>query len=225
MLEGIEVTRKALLEKVDDEGNLTAGSTTFAQVLAIDGYALVASVGDCSVFILRGDNVIHVNEGARDVITDTRDAGGQLTGSFGEELAKGKDHSDFRNLQLCAVKLLPGDIIMSCSDGVIDNLDPQKAGLKPSQCGGVEDLWLETDDHAKLKSSHISKELAKLQKESSGSVETLGKSISTRIEEQTKFGKVRLLQDKPLHSDEYWMKPKDGEGKPDHASAIYMKIA
>jgi serine/threonine protein phosphatase PrpC len=95
------------------------------------------SVGDCKAFRYdcRAKKCSDITVGNRNNLSDPRDPGGRL----GPQTKQGGP--DLRNLELYACPCQVGDIIILCSDGVHDNLDPQILGKKPSDCELPGDDW------------------------------------------------------------------------------------
>jgi len=95
------------------------------------------SVGDCKAFRYdsRAKKCLDITVGNRNNLSDPRDPGGRL----GPQTRQGGP--DLRNLELYACPCQAGDIIILCSDGVHDNLDPQNLGKKPADCELVGDDW------------------------------------------------------------------------------------
>lgn len=95
------------------------------------------SVGDCKAFRYdsRVKKCFDITVGNRNNLSDPRDPGGRL----GPQTRQGGP--DLRNLELYACPCQAGDIIILCSDGVHDNLDPQNLGKKPSDCELPGDDW------------------------------------------------------------------------------------
>eukprot|EP00012_Vannella_robusta_P010305 CAMPEP_0206206828 /NCGR_PEP_ID=MMETSP0166-20121206/15219_1 /ASSEMBLY_ACC=CAM_ASM_000260 /TAXON_ID=95228 /ORGANISM="Vannella robusta, Strain DIVA3 518/3/11/1/6" /LENGTH=716 /DNA_ID=CAMNT_0053627455 /DNA_START=955 /DNA_END=3105 /DNA_ORIENTATION=+ len=92
------------------------------------------NVGDCKAFCIRNEEreVIEISIGNRTSSTDASDPGGRLG-------ANGKP--DLRNLELFCFPCRENDILIVCSDGVFDNLDPQPQGILPRDLGINVDDW------------------------------------------------------------------------------------
>uniref|UniRef100_A0A6B2L696 PPM-type phosphatase domain-containing protein n=1 Tax=Arcella intermedia TaxID=1963864 RepID=A0A6B2L696_9EUKA len=99
------------------------------------------SIGDCKCF--KWDCALKtctdITAGNRVHVTDARDPGGRL----GPQKKDGQP--DLRNLDMFWVGCNEGDIIMTMSDGVHDNLDPQTLGHVPSEFGQKVDSWDDID--------------------------------------------------------------------------------
>jgi len=89
------------------------------------------NLGDCKAYIWNSitGNISDVSEVLRATANDPRDPGGRL----GPQEEGG--HPDLRNLSAYSVHAQEGDIIFVCSDGVHDNLDPQRLGKSPKSIG------------------------------------------------------------------------------------------
>jgi len=89
------------------------------------------SVGDCKAFKFdqRSRTCVDITVGNRNNLTDPRDPGGRL----GPQTRNGGP--DLRNLDVYSVPCQIGDIIILCTDGVHDNLDPQILGKNPASIG------------------------------------------------------------------------------------------
>eukprot|EP01120_Amphizonella_sp_Union-15-10_P005480 TRINITY_DN1630_c0_g1_i2.p1 TRINITY_DN1630_c0_g1~~TRINITY_DN1630_c0_g1_i2.p1 ORF type:complete len:390 (-),score=69.41 TRINITY_DN1630_c0_g1_i2:82-1251(-) len=136
LLRSFESSHKKILSSTRED-IWEAGTTTLIGCLLLEldvddnkgifGF-LCASVGDCKAFVYhrKADKVIDVTAGNRLHVKDKRDPGGRL----GPYCTGGTP--DLRNLSLYFVRCHPGDLIISMSDGVHDNLDPEQLGLNPS---------------------------------------------------------------------------------------------
>eukprot|EP01120_Amphizonella_sp_Union-15-10_P009396 TRINITY_DN3542_c0_g1_i2.p1 TRINITY_DN3542_c0_g1~~TRINITY_DN3542_c0_g1_i2.p1 ORF type:complete len:403 (+),score=81.80 TRINITY_DN3542_c0_g1_i2:97-1305(+) len=135
----------------DKEDVWMAGTTTLlgGVVLQIDNkgctdppWGLVCiSIGDCKAFHYswKEKKVCDVTAGNRLNITDARDPGGRI----GPYVKDGEP--DLRNLTIVALGVEDDDIILTVSDGVHDNLDPQTLGKSPRELGVDCDDWKEVD--------------------------------------------------------------------------------
>ena len=94
------------------------------------GYGVcVLSIGDCKCFLrdARSGRVRDITPGNRGNLTDATDPGGRL----GPYLDGGLP--DTRNLALFFARGGEDDVLVFCSDGVHDNLDPQSLGVAPGE--------------------------------------------------------------------------------------------
>ena len=120
------------LALADDDDLTTSSSTTNASSSSSssgDGrYGVcVLSIGDCKCFVrdARSGRVRDVTAGNRGNLTDATDPGGRI----GPYLDGGMP--DTRNLALFFARCGEDDVLVLCSDGVHDNLDPQSLGVDP----------------------------------------------------------------------------------------------
>lgn len=114
-----------------------------------------ASVGDCKAFHIseKTGKVTDITRGNRPPasVTNVNDPGGRL-GPY-----VGKDGSaDLRNLGIFTSLCYEGDIVMICSDGVYDNLDPQQLNVPCRDIGIDADEWeqAKTEDAERAKDEY-----------------------------------------------------------------------
>ncbi len=130
LLDSVAKAQDALTEATEAK----ASSTTFLAGCAQGDQFVAVSVGDCKVFLLRKFTESETNKTTLSCIdifpatrTDSTDPGGRLSSTG----------PDWRNLAVAIVTLLPGDIIVACSDGVSDNITSREfaeiAGDEPSK--------------------------------------------------------------------------------------------
>jgi len=102
---------------------------------------LAVNVGDCKTYLYRRSegSFQDVTQGNRLEISDPCDPGGRL----GPYLENGSP--DLRNLAVYSIRARAGDIVIACSDGVHDNLDPEYMGISPRQCNVEADSWDQAD--------------------------------------------------------------------------------
>jgi len=86
-------------------------------------------IGDCKAF--RWDcstgKVVDITSGNRLTASDAKDCGGRIGHTSNQQLP------DMRNLSYCLTDCHAGDVILLVSDGVYDNLDPERLGKMPFQ--------------------------------------------------------------------------------------------
>eukprot|EP01128_Nolandella_sp_AFSM9_P005740 TRINITY_DN2840_c0_g1_i2.p1 TRINITY_DN2840_c0_g1~~TRINITY_DN2840_c0_g1_i2.p1 ORF type:complete len:1486 (+),score=356.22 TRINITY_DN2840_c0_g1_i2:268-4458(+) len=105
---------------------------------------VAAGVGDCKAFHISFEKddveIAEITIGSRsgENITDAADCGGRL----GPHI---KGEPDLRNMDCWYQPMQNDDLVMICSDGVHDNLDPQHLGKLPSDFGMAEGTWEEAD--------------------------------------------------------------------------------
>lgn len=87
-------------------------------------------VGDCKAFLWDSlkSQVFDITAAARLYVVDPTDPGGRLGYFLGDT-----GEPDLRNLAINFQQVNEGDLIILCSDGVHDNLDPESLGLQPNQ--------------------------------------------------------------------------------------------
>lgn len=150
MLRGFNVAHSRIIEGRDEETMFQAGTTTIISSMFFElddseseRWAVVAlSVGDCKMLRLssKTGKISDLTEGNRCNLNDARDPGGRI-GPY-----KDGGAPDLRNIMSYWRALDEGDIIMLCSDGVHDNVDPQQLGLLPKDIGIVGfDAWDQID--------------------------------------------------------------------------------
>eukprot|EP01126_Amoeba_proteus_P040307 TRINITY_DN4293_c0_g1_i10.p1 TRINITY_DN4293_c0_g1~~TRINITY_DN4293_c0_g1_i10.p1 ORF type:complete len:1171 (-),score=213.78 TRINITY_DN4293_c0_g1_i10:70-3582(-) len=139
-LQGFQAAHKAILDTSKDPSYWDLGTTTMLAGALLElsngNFGVVcAGVGDCKAFHLYfSDGKVCSSEitvGSRNEenILDATDPGGRL----GPQQQGG--NPDLRNFHCWFKEVSEGDIIMLCSDGVHDNLDPVAHGLSPKDLG------------------------------------------------------------------------------------------
>ena len=110
------------------------------------------SVGDCKAFrySVKEKKFFEVTVGNRMNLTDARDCGGRLGPADAEGL-----NPDLRNLMSYYTLLDEGDIVVTVSDGVHDNLDPQLRGLSPIVFGLNAETWAEAEKSFPEKTNEV----------------------------------------------------------------------
>eukprot|EP00324_Dicrateria_rotunda_P005514 CAMPEP_0206167608 /NCGR_PEP_ID=MMETSP1474-20131121/28954_1 /ASSEMBLY_ACC=CAM_ASM_001110 /TAXON_ID=97495 /ORGANISM="Imantonia sp., Strain RCC918" /LENGTH=400 /DNA_ID=CAMNT_0053572375 /DNA_START=30 /DNA_END=1229 /DNA_ORIENTATION=+ len=98
------------------------------------------SVGDCKSFYYSQKEkcFYEITKGNRTNLTDASDCGGRLGPAVGDDKGCAPD---LRNLKTYYALLDEGDIVVTVSDGVHDNLDPQLRGMKPSEFDIPAETW------------------------------------------------------------------------------------
>lgn len=112
-----------------------AGATTFfCSALIKNGshspspyYLLSVSLGDCKGYLFRDGKLSEVTKDNREDISNARDPGGKIGLCTPLPLLM-----DNRNLQYSLTPCTQGDILFFMTDGVVDNLDPERLGLLPN---------------------------------------------------------------------------------------------
>ena len=95
------------------------------------------NIGDCKAFCVRPSEqkITELTMGNRADSTNASDPGGRI-GPY-----RSDGSPDLRNLQLLAYPCRKDDIIIICSDGVFDNLDPKPQGVMPQDLGFDVESW------------------------------------------------------------------------------------
>jgi len=84
------------------------------------------SIGDCKAYRVNGSTVVDITNANRGSL-NPRDPGGRL-GPYTEAA-----EPDLRNLSIFVSLCEDSDLLVLCSDGIHDNLDPEILGLQPEQ--------------------------------------------------------------------------------------------
>jgi len=108
----------------------TTGTATGTTSSGGKEYGLsLLSIGDCKCYLYnhKTRKVREVTRGNRGLSTDASDPGGRL-GPY-----VGNGQPDLRNLSLYFEICQADDIVIMCSDGVHDNLDPAMLGIDPEE--------------------------------------------------------------------------------------------
>lgn len=205
------------------------GTTTLLDgtlVQASDGkkYAVFASVGDSKAYVLRreGDkfSCIEVTKGSRGNIGDARDCGGRLG-------PKTKSGGDFRNLAAYCLEVKPGDLILSCSDGIHDNFDPEGIGLLPTDLGLKGESWKDKDipkeeqqPYLEAKGNWATQELGKMYGKAGGNKEEFKDAVYQYIKNLNENSMIFLMQNVAQLPDDHIKYP----GKVDHAGSIFLEV-
>lgn len=126
----------------DTDGEKRTGTTCPLLMTVAGDFAHLTSIGDTKAFIIKQDlsSLREPSEGNRGGF-DAKDPGGRI----------GKGEDDFRNYSHSLAHLNPGDVVILCSDGIHDNLDPHTLGLTPREV----DRSLDAEDWDDKNPSHI----------------------------------------------------------------------
>lgn len=136
-LKGDRACQKRLIENDLKNGFYEnfAGATTFLCSALIKGgpsaenpyYLLSVSLGDCKGYLFRDNKIVEVTKDTREDVSNARDPGGKIGMCTPIPLL-----IDGRNLQYSLTPCQPNDGLFFMTDGVVDNLDPERLGLTPN---------------------------------------------------------------------------------------------
>ena len=143
-----------------------AGATTFmCSALIKSGssnevpfYLLSVSLGDCKGFLYRDGLITEVTKDTREDLSNARDPGGKIGLCTQTPLLV-----DNRNLQYSLTPCSKGDILFFMTDGVVDNLDPERLGLLPNASSSQERILNKIKEAAELEQSELKELLTHLQ--------------------------------------------------------------
>ncbi|MCH9632535.1 MAG: hypothetical protein S4CHLAM6_08730 [Chlamydiae bacterium] len=130
-----------------------AGATTFmCSALIKSGassetpfYLLSVSLGDCKGFLFKNGVITEVTSDTREDLSNARDPGGKIGLCTPLPLLV-----DNRNLQYSLTPCSHGDILFFMTDGVVDNLDPERLGLLPNAKESPESILTKIRESASL---------------------------------------------------------------------------
>ncbi len=220
--QGMMEAQAAIVEanKKAEEKKDVVTDTTFNQIVVVDGYAVIGTVGDPKTFIIRNGKAIDVTAGGRGNLHDAKDPGGRLGCDSAKSLSE-----DYRNFALRVIKLEPGDLLVACSDGIHDNLDPETLGVSVEEAARFCHIdpapvgdWNSASqaEIGLLKQKYIEAkfgELASKAQDQNGVATMLQQHAMRAAEKQ----KLDLLEGKKPSGDYT-----QGSGKPDHAGVAVM---
>lgn len=136
-LKGDRISQRKLIEADLSNGFYEnyAGATTFLCSALVKGgshaenpyYLLSVSLGDCKGYLFRDGHIQEITKDNREDISNARDPGGKIGYCNPVPLVV-----DNRNLQYSLTPCMPKDILYFMTDGVIDNVDPERIGLLPN---------------------------------------------------------------------------------------------
>eukprot|EP01126_Amoeba_proteus_P006652 TRINITY_DN12320_c0_g1_i4.p1 TRINITY_DN12320_c0_g1~~TRINITY_DN12320_c0_g1_i4.p1 ORF type:complete len:265 (-),score=62.99 TRINITY_DN12320_c0_g1_i4:227-1021(-) len=230
-MQGFGVAQQTILSKSNEKDYCDVGTTTIlgggiVQLQQGTWGFVSAGIGDCKAYHFSLKDKVKVSEltvHPFEVRKDKKDPGGRL----GPYQTGGEP--DLRNFHCWFQELLEGDIVLICSDGIHDNLDPEVHGMKPPELGLDFDDWNNVDDEilASTKSQFASKLLSRLykqvKKQNDGfmTMEMLSEAIVQYCFDQTQLAKEFMEQfpNKHLPSD-YSLFP----GKLDHITCVCVRV-
>ena len=98
-------------------------------------------VHNCKAFVWSkmSRNITDITESGRSAVLNAKDCGGRIGPYFHT------GQPDLRNLDISVTQLYEGDMLILCSDGVHDNLDPIQLGLHPSDLDLEGEKWDDID--------------------------------------------------------------------------------
>lgn len=157
-LKGDRACQRYLMEQDLNKGFFQnyAGATTFLCSALIKGgaqseapyYLLSVSLGDCKGYLFRDGKIKEVTKDTREDISNARDPGGKIGLCTPVPLK-----IDTRNLQYSLTPCLSKDILFFMTDGVIDNLDPERIGLHPNARNSPQEVLQKIRDASDLEES------------------------------------------------------------------------
>lgn len=120
-----------------------AGATTFlCSALVKTGsastapyYLISVNLGDCKGFLYRNGKVFEITKDSREDISNARDPGGKIGLCTPVPLL-----IDARNLQYSSTPCFSKDTLFFMTDGVVDNLDPERLGLLPNAANSSQNI-------------------------------------------------------------------------------------
>lgn len=159
-LQGDKRSKKMLIEKDLNKGfyeNL-AGATTFlcSSLMKASSnseapfYLLTMSLGDCQGFVYRNGELHSLTKDTKDDISNARDPGGKIGLCTPTPL-----QLDNRNLQYSVTPCFKSDLLLFMTDGVIDNLDPQRLGLEPKAIHTDSNILQKFSESASLNENEL----------------------------------------------------------------------
>ncbi len=153
-LKGDRSSQKILVEKNLDPSLFMnfAGATTFLCSALIKGgassapyYLLSVSLGDCKGYLYRDGSLVEVTKDSREDISNPRDPGGKIGMCTPVPLL-----IDSRNLQYSLTSCKSQDLLFFMTDGVVDNLDPERLGLLPKASSSPDYILSKIQQAARL---------------------------------------------------------------------------
>ncbi|MCH9633908.1 MAG: hypothetical protein S4CHLAM7_06420 [Chlamydiae bacterium] len=250
-LEGDFETQKALLQKNLDNKSYEdfAGATTFMCSALVKGsnasdypfYLLTLNLGDGQAFVFREGHLMLATKDTRVDLSNVRDPGGKIGLCSPTPLKM-----DQRNLQFSLTPCQSNDLLLFMTDGVLDNLNPERLGISPN--GPDTPFWIQDiiRDAAQITSDELLKLLETLDlKEKSWKEVSLKEANAARSNFTQQFlealitgctssedANTKILsfckkitqghRDKASSNDSYYY----GKllGKPDHATCLAYSI-
>lgn len=145
-LSGDLMTQRALVEKNIETKFYEdyAGATTFLCAMLVKSarnvdfpyYLVAVNLGDSQGFILREGKLLEMTKDTRKDLSNVRDPGGKMGLCSPKPL-----RLDDRNMQYSLTPCKPGDMLLFMTDGVLDNLQPERLKLHPK--GSNTPFWIQ----------------------------------------------------------------------------------
>lgn len=140
-----------------------AGATTFLCSALIKNassseypyYLLSVSLGDSKGYLFRNGSIIEITKDNREDISNARDPGGKIGLCTLFPLL-----IDNRNLQYSLTPCMSGDLLFFVTDGVADNLDPERLGLLPNAKNSSERILNKIKESAGLDDNELNELLS-----------------------------------------------------------------
>jgi hypothetical protein len=175
------------------------------------------SIGDCKSFLLRNGVATEISPAQRSSL-NVRDPGGRI--GVTNESNPSECYPEVGNMMLNYVSVEPNDVLLYCSDGVHDNLNPTMLGVSPGEISAdhTGKAWseLHVDDGNSLISKWRLEKLSQLSKPHLADLPTLASTIISYCEKTTERSRQAMERnDKDV--------PKDA-GKMDHVSVLLFRV-
>lgn len=214
---------KLQMEALREAGNAIyhadSGTTTFIQAAVVGNVLTGVVVGDSKAYVLRpkeGGGWIAIDLlGNTKGTLDPRTAGGQLSS---------QGYCDFHQANLFAFNLMPGDVFYTCSDGIVDNLDPSTNNIAPNTLKKQADAlnlqiasekWEdENEDHIKLALKASTDKIEDIIQECKTG-EEITVAMNKFVQENTKQKKINFMTNPDA-------KEEDASGKLDDAASAFF---
>lgn len=199
------------------------GTTTVLQATIVGDKLVATSLGDCKLFLIRMNDMgaktcFDLTADARNGSVDATDPGGRIGARF---VANQTFIPQINNLSIAITTVNPGDIILLCSDGLGDLLDPECLGLTPGECGLEEAQWNKSLPHHAQKCSEMANQnLLNIIEDTTD----LGE-ISKKLQQYAARTTQKYLTDITLYpnKNKFLRTKKEHPGKPDHVSFILAR--
>ena len=145
LLDSVDAAHKNIQDRAP-MGSLgpVMGQATLSQTMLVGDYLLSLQMGDTSSFVLRqtesGYETVPLGPIGEDHDIEYSE-GGVGHNAIGDDLTGDRKYVvDFRSARFAAVKLEPGDIVLSATDAIGDNLSPEEITKVAQGSSSVNDL-------------------------------------------------------------------------------------